>query len=354
MVEDPQGGQDFAEVEIEVVDVDLEIVIESVIPSVPSWNFSTLPAPSDSDYADVSQGNVTISIPTSNPPTLGSGGLSVLNDGVGQTSNNDYAGSYFNFWNEAAFLGVYPEGNLSWHHLWFLPYLLLFSLIWLPFFKYIKKYPTNRLINWFAYWLAKPWGVFVFCVPLILIEFGLEPYFPSTHALIGDWYLLVKYGFLFGLGFLMMHLKDSFWENLKKNRIQYLITALIAFGVLYVSVWQMEDTYFSYAIELIFIPINYWSWIITLLAYAAKYLNKSSIPLTYANEAVYPFYILHQTITIGIGYYIMNLDWSFLPKMFVMVTGTFMGSWIVYEFAIRRWKLTRPLFGLRLTNKHLK
>ena len=152
----------------------------------------------------------------------------------------------------------------------------------------------------------------------------------------------------------MMHLKDSFWENLKKNRIQYLITALIAFGVLYVSVWQMADTYFSYAIELIFIPINYWSWIITLLAFAAKYLNKSSTPLIYANEAVYPFYILHQTITIGIGYYIMNLDWGFLPKMFVMVTGTFLGSWIVYEFAIRRWKLIRPLFGLRLTNKYLK
>ena len=267
---------------------------------------------------------------------------------IERCTNQEFLGSYFNFWRDSAFIGVYPEGNLSWHHLWFLPYLFLFSLAWLPVFKYIKKHPTNKLTDWLTKQIKKPFGLFWFCIPLILIEFGLEPYFPSTHALIGDWYMLIKFGVLFGYGFVLMHIKDAFWKSLEVYSIHYLITALIAFSVLYVSVWVMEDTHFSYALELTIIPINYWSWILVLFACAANYLNKTSKLLTYANEAVYPFYILHQTITIIIGYYIMNLSWGFLPKFSIMIVGTFLGSWIIYEFGIRRWKLIRPLFGLKI------
>ncbi len=267
---------------------------------------------------------------------------------IERLTNQDFLGSYYNFWKEVAFVGVYPEGNLSWHHLWFLPYLFVFSLVWLPIFKYIKKHPVNRFTNWLSNQIKKPLGLFWFCLPLILIEFTLEPYFPKTHALLDDWYLLAKFSVLFGYGFILMHLKDVFWKSLKSYRTLYTIVSVIAFGILYFSVWVMEDTYFSYVLELTIIPINYWSWILTLFAFAAKYLNRSSKQLSYANEAVYPFYILHQTITIIIGYYIMNLSWEFLPKFSIMIAGTFLGSWVVYEFGIRQWKLIRPLFGLKM------
>jgi len=260
----------------------------------------------------------------------------------------DFLGSYFDFWPSYAFVGEYPQGNLSWHHLWFLPYLLLFSLFWLPIFLMLKKYPINKLSDWLSKELKKPLGIFWFCLPLILIEFCLEPFFPKTHALVGDWYLLAKFSVLFGYGFIIMQVKDAFWINLKKYYRHYGIIAFAAFGILYISVWIMDDTYFSYALELTIIPINYWSWILVSLAFAAKYLNNPSKELTYANEAVYPFYILHQTITICIGYYIMDLSWSFLPKFALMVLGTFIGSWLVYELGIRRWKLIRPLFGLKV------
>ena len=36
--------------------------------------------------------------------------------------NGQFNGSYFDFWPSQAFEGVYPVGNLSWHHLWFLPF----------------------------------------------------------------------------------------------------------------------------------------------------------------------------------------------------------------------------------------
>ena len=261
---------------------------------------------------------------------------------------SDFSGSYFSYWNEVAFDGVYPQGNLSWHHLWFLPYLLLFSLMWLPIFNYINKNPTNALMGWLLRQIKKPLGLFWFCLPLILIEFTLAPYFPKTHALIDDWYLLTKFFVLFGYGFILMHLKDIFWKHLERYRKIYAIIGLAAFGVLYVSVWRMEDTHISYALELAIIPINYWSWILIFFAFAAKYLNNTSKLLKYVNEAVYPFYIVHQTITIIIGYYIINFDWGFVPKFSIMIIGTFLGSWVLYEFGIRRWKYIRPLFGLKM------
>lgn len=69
--------------------------------------------------------------------------------------------------------------------------------------------------------------------------------------------------------------------------------------------------------------------------------------LTYANEAVYPFYILHQTIIIALGYYLKDADMGFFPKFSIMVTGTFGISWFIYEFGIRRYSIIRPLFGMK-------
>ena len=92
---------------------------------------------------------------------------------------------------------------------------------------------------------------------------------------------------------------------------------------------------------------NLWSWILTLFGYAAKYLNKPGKTLSYANQAVYPFYILHQSIMMVIAYYLMDLSWGLLPKFTLMVITTFGGSWLIYEFLIRRIRIVWPLFGLK-------
>ena len=92
---------------------------------------------------------------------------------------------------------------------------------------------------------------------------------------------------------------------------------------------------------------NLWSWILALFGYASAYLNKANRTLSYANEAVYPFYILHQTVTISIAYFLMKVDWGFIPECLVLIVGTFGISWMIYEFGIRRWKIIRPLFGLK-------
>ena len=258
-----------------------------------------------------------------------------------------FVGGFFDFWPSQAFVGVYPSGNFSWHHLWFLPYLLLFTIVLLPGFLYLRKHPEARPVKWVASLAGRPFGLFWLVVPLYLLEALLEPFFPSTHARWGDWFNVVYYLTLFFYGFLLISAKETFWQTVTTHRRKYLFCGLLGFTLL-LGLWlAFEDSIVVHFTEALLKVLNLWAWILALFGYAAHYLNKPGKFIRYANEAVYPFYILHQTITIAIGFYLMHADLGFFVKFILMTVGTFGGSWIIYELAIRRWKWIRPLFGLK-------
>lgn len=266
---------------------------------------------------------------------------------IERIAKSQFTGSYFDFWPARAFIGIYPEGNMSWHHLWFLPYLLLFSLVLIPVFLYLRKHPRNGFLQWVNKTVSKPLGLYIFIIPLYFIESFVEPFFPVTHALIGDWFTIANYIFLFFYGFILMSVKETFWETVEKNRRLFLYCALAAFTLWLSEIILFEDSYLRHFTEAFLKEFNLWSWILTLFGYAAKYLNKPGKTLSYANQAVYPFYILHQSIMMVIAYYLMDLSWGLLPKFTLMVITTFGGSWLIYEFLIRRIRIVWPLFGLK-------
>jgi len=88
-----------------------------------------------------------------------------------------------------------------------------------------------------------------------------------------------------------------------------------------------------------------WSWILTIFGFSAKYLNKKSQLIQYRNQAVYSFYILHQTITVICGCYLMDLPMHYSLKMLIMVLVTFFGSWLLYELVILKVKRIQPFLG---------
>lgn len=261
-------------------------------------------------------------------------------------SSREFSGSYPDFWPLHAFLGVYPEGNFSWHHLWFLPYLLIFSLMLTPVFLYFRRNPQNSFLILVKKQLAAPAGFLWFLLPLLLTQVLLKPYFPETHALVGDWYTLANYSILFFYGFLLIMIKDVFWKSVLKNRRLFLFSGIFFFILYLLLIFEVNAGWRNYFIPLVKV-LNSWSWILALFGYAARYLNKQSTILSYANQAVYPFYILHQTVTVSLGFYLKDLEWGFWAKSMVLVSGTFFISWILYEFFIRRWNFLRPLFGLK-------
>src|SRR5690606_34938166 len=260
-----------------------------------------------------------------------------------------FSGSYLEFQN-IAFDGIYPEGNLSWHHLWFLPYLLLFSLLLSPLMVRIAQRP-GRFMEGIGRLLQKPGNLYLLVAPLYLIEVFVEPFFPVTHALIGDWFTLVFNGYLFFLGFVLIGAGPLFWAGLEKIRKTALVIGLLAFSALLVLWLGFADSVLVHFIEGALKVVNLWSWILVLLAYASKLLTRPSNTLAYANRAFYPFYILHQTITVALAYYLMDLDWGLLPKALILILGTFGLSWAIYDLIILRISWLHPLFGLKPKKK---
>jgi len=259
-----------------------------------------------------------------------------------------FTGNYFEFWPSKAFIGAYPDGNLSWHHLWFLPYLLLFSCILTPVFMYLRNHPQSWIIRTTKYLANYKFGIFLLTFPLLVWDLFINPRFPANFQLVGDWFQIVNYGTLFFYGFLFMTLKEVLWENMAKNRRLYLLTAIIAFPLLMFIDYGLGEFHRKTIIVAILKVVNMWAWILAFITYAATYLNKKSRKLSYANQAVYPFYILHQTVIVILGYYLKDLDLGFAVKFSMMIIGTFGISWLIYEFGIRRFTWIRPLFGMKM------
>jgi glucan biosynthesis protein C len=224
-------------------------------------------------------------------------------------------------------------------------------LILIPIFIFLRNNPNNFILRTTAKISNTRWGLYWFIAPLYLIESFVEPFFEETHALVGDWFVIINSITLFFIGFLLISVKETFWETFEENRKTYLKYGIIGFTLLMLIITAFEDSYLRHFTEALIKVFSFWSWILTLFGHASKYLNKPSKTLTYCNEAVYPFYILHQTITVILGYYLMHLQWNSFCKFSIMSIGTFLISWIIYEFLIRRWFMIRPLFGLQNTKK---
>ena len=258
-----------------------------------------------------------------------------------------FVGGFFSFWPASLLSKSYPEGNLSWHHLWFLAYLLLYSLAFLPAFLYLRKRPQCGFMQVVGKIIGWKLGIYVFTLPLFLCIALLLPHFPLTHALIGDWFYMTYYATLFFSGFLLVSLKDIFWNVVRERRRIFLLVGLATFSALSLLRFGVDLKPGPKVLWAFTKAANMWSWCLAAVGYAAAYLNRESNLLKYANEAVYPFYILHQTIQISLFYYIRNWDCGFFPKFTATVVGTFAITWLIYEFGIRRYSFIRPIFGLK-------
>jgi len=241
------------------------------------------------------------------------------------------------------FHGIYPEGNFSWAHLWFLPYLLVITVISIPVLVYLRQ-KDNQLVQRLKVVMQNhPKVLNAFMVPLLIVELFMQPYFPVNHSLWGDWYALTHYLICFLSGYTLVCLKDEFWKSVTSIRYTSLIVGVVSFTTLLI-IWQHGSN--AYVIGLVS-SLNQWSWILAIFGFSSRYLNRPSKILTYRNMAVYPTYILHQTLIIWIGYHLMNSPLAVFWKFVILLCGTLLGCWLIYELLIKRIKFLRPLFGLK-------
>lgn len=255
--------------------------------------------------------------------------------------------SYFDFYKTVLQFQPYPEGNFSWHHLWYLPYIFVFSFLGLPFFLWLRKAGGKERIAKMLQWIEKRNGLLLFGVPIAVSEIVLRPFWPgNANNLLGDWAQFTTTFLIFCSGYILVSY-EPIWDSIEKYRFRALFFGV--FTMTAVSLFWIADQ------ELDLLPrsfyrfcrsMNIWCWVLTILGLARRHLKTNHSILKYATEAVYPFYIVHQTITIMIGFPLIHSSWSIGTKFLMVAVGTFLFSWIVFEVT-RRMNWTRVLFGMK-------
>lgn len=232
----------------------------------------------------------------------------------------------------------------TWNHLWFVAYLWVYTMA-LGLVVLSIPGAVGRIERWLAP-LAS--GVWLLIVPSLLFgmfRLTLLPNFPSTHALFGDWYNHALFAGVFLLGFLLAH-AASFWDAIERQRWIALISA-VAFYALWLSLRSLRDGGLPIRI-LIGIAYGFYQWlcIVAVLGFARLWLNRDSPARRYLTDAIFPYYIVHQTAIIVIAHALRGSGVSAGLEAAIVIGGTAATCVATYEI-VRRVSWFRPLFGLK-------
>jgi hypothetical protein len=243
----------------------------------------------------------------------------------------------------------------TWNHLWYVVYLLVYTLIVAaasPLLSRIAGGPAARFFAWLGRGHFGLRLMLVPALPFIVYRFCLSPHFPTTHGLFDDWANHANNLTILILGY-MAAKSTHFWKAVEANRTRMLGIALALAVILTVAYlnagWVrrnegMLDAFFTLRI------VYAWVVILALLGVAQRWLDRPGPVLTYLTGAVFPFYILHQTLIVVIGAALIPLVLPVAAEAAIIIAGTVLGCLAGYEI-IRRVPPLRPLFGLPLRER---
>ncbi len=247
-----------------------------------------------------------------------------------------------------------PDGPPEWAHLWFVGYLFIMSLVCLPLFLYLRHEKRRRTISHLAH-LCDRWPIaflpgFFFAV----VYATLRIHWPFTyyHALYNDWAYFCYNLIAFVLGYVIC-LDERFWKAIDRHfRISLLLGGICAIVVFWMSfrmpAFSTPQYTSRYMLYSILFGFNTWFWIVALLGLARRFLSQSNTFLKYFSRASYPLYILHLVIMVVIGHYIVRWRLGIVAEFLVFTVLSFFTIILAYEILVRRTRLTRFLFGMKV------
>jgi glucan biosynthesis protein C len=202
-------------------------------------------------------------------------------------------------------------------HLWYLEMLFVFTLLTFPLFIFFKRERIREKISGAAGFFAKPGAIFLVVVPLFLVEWlvTLQPDGIGMHSF-GGWSPVSYLVFLI-TGY-MLAFDPGYTSALERQRYITLILGILATGLMFFFRPDISvlGRFGAYTLSMLVRSLNSWFWLMTFLGFGARYLNFNNGFLKYARVAVLPFYILHQTVIVTIGFYIAKWEYECAGEVF--------------------------------------
>jgi len=217
----------------------------------------------------------------------------------------------------------------TYNHMWFVAYLIVYTLLLIPFAPLVKRIPKGiGVLIAGPFLLITPWLV------MAALRVTLMPIFGDTHGLVDDWYLHALYftTFLFGFG-IAKH--QPFFDACVRWRWVALAIALAA--------WAALITYFAMHPEGVDPPdwlrtifrgvreAEAWGAIVAAIGFAHKHLRDADGPLRrLLTQAIFPFYLIHQTIIVTAGFHLDALRLPLWLEAPLLIAATMAGCWLFF------------------------
>jgi glucans biosynthesis protein C len=231
-------------------------------------------------------------------------------------------------------------GHLG-YHLWYLMFLFIQTIIFFPLLNALLL-----KLNIISTMKVRGSIVLILLFPLIMVDFLLRPVFPAYL----DWADFAVYGVFFLYGFILP-MNENVIALVEKYTFYFLATGVICW-VAYVLNKRMFDELsipgytLSFLGSLVIKSTNSLAWVLAFLGLSKKYMNFSHSLLAGLNRGILPFYMLHQTIIVILGYNILQWELSIAGKFMTILTLSFMTTLILY-YGLQRTKVLRVLFGMK-------
>ncbi|NZA25569.1 acyltransferase family protein [Luteimonas sp. SJ-92] len=244
------------------------------------------------------------------------------------------------------------DGCLSlptWNHLWFVAYLWCYTVAaWV--LARLAPAALDHASRLAAHAMS---GIGVLAIPIALLATArmlLVGRFESTHGLVDDWFNHAQYFGVFLLGMLLAR-SEAPWSAMQSLRWIALVMAALSYGFI---AWYFFGAGFNEGrsppdwlrtTQRILWAVNQWSMIVAIFGFAYRFRSVDIRALGYLTLAVFPIYILHQTVIVIASQWLKPLAIRPALEGPLLATITLAACFGAYEL-IRRIRWLRPLFGL--------
>lgn len=275
-----------------------------------------------------------------------------------------YSGSFLDFFFGGALLDFYLDRILAvgfdprffgavGYHLWFLGFLFVFSLIAIPVYLWMNGETRSSFSKIIVGSINSPVGIFLWVVPLTLVQILVRPVSPEEHG-----WADFLYQFLFYVYGYILFLDRRSLDALRRHWRLILVLSLVSSALILSSVpasvndpLSAQSTMFDRVVKWGVFSINSWFWTLLLLLFGSKSLDLDNDWLRYCKQAIMPFFLVHQPVIFVVSFYVVRWEAGIAVKLLGVLVGSFLVVMGIYELLVKRIGVLGNLLGVKKNSR---
>jgi peptidoglycan/LPS O-acetylase OafA/YrhL len=235
------------------------------------------------------------------------------------------------------------------YHLWFVVFLLWFSLLGFPILQWLRGPGGRGLSAWAGERAGRRGWTLLFAVPVSVLPLAILPLWPDAE----DW---GSFAYLFGF-FVAGHVLMSdarLTEAVRRDVVIALCAAITVDAAIlilgvpdFLETWQDAPSYsWMYVWSYFAIAVQAWAWVQLLLGLGMRARSfRRPLPRC-VGAAAMPFFLVHQPVILAIAFFVVRWDAGIPLKWGVIVLTSFVAT-AALATVLARLPVLSTMFGVK-------